>query len=82
MKMTRMRITKFSDSKYFVNFYLSGLLVSFEIRPLNDICVASLKIRHLTLLVEIELNAFSISKHFHGYLEKIIIQIVQKLTTW
>ena len=44
-----------------------------------DICIATLKIRHLTLFVEIELNTISNSRHFYGYLEKRIIEIVQKI---
>ena len=39
-------------------------------------------IKHKTLLVKNELNAFSNRGYFYGHFEKKIIQISQKLTKW
>ena len=40
------------------------------------------EIKHKTLFVKIELNAFSYRGHMYGHFKKKIIQIPQNLTKW
>ena len=40
------------------------------------------EIKHKTLFVKIELNAFPYGGYIYGHFEKKIIQIPQKLTKW